>query len=56
MVFEIRNNNEVILFRTYLYVLVDFGLPYLTQALLLLFNVFTMSDCVTNYKIVEHGS
>ena len=25
MVFEIRNGNEVILFRTYLYVLVDFG-------------------------------
>ena len=46
MVFEIRNGNKVILFRTY-------NLYSLTRALLLLFNVFTMSDCVTNYKIVQ---
>ena len=29
MVFEIRNGSEVILFRTYLYVLVDFGVSQL---------------------------
>ena len=26
------------------------------RVLLLVFNVFTMSDCVTNYKIVQQGS
>ena len=29
MVFEIRNGDEVTLFRTYLYVLVDFGVSQL---------------------------
>ena len=46
MVFEIRNGNRVILFCTH-------NCNSLTRALLLLFNVFTKSDCVTNYKIVQ---
>ena len=54
MVFEIRKGNEVILFTfTFWLILAPHNCNSLTRALLLLFNVFTLSDCLIVLQIVK---